>query len=281
MEVGSGASNVKSEPNVVPMIDVMLVLLIIFMVVLPALTAGFTANPPQGINLKSHPDEYTDQVHGIDRDGNYEDNKRPIPLDSIGPILKAIYANRDDRAAKVDKNRQIPDRRHGSRVQERRARGWSGVGPGARDQVLGRGRPAERKKETVERESDLHGRNGRQGWRTSERTKRRSDDRRAAGAADHLHDHDPHVPGRHRSAAAGPEATGGRSATTENRPDRSGGSPGTVVHDQQDAGLERGSAGAIQEIYDPRPDKILFVKGDPNVKYQKSSGRWTWRAEVE
>ena len=24
----------------------------------------------------------------------------------------------------------------------------------------------------------------------------------------------------------------------------------------------------LKEIYDPRPDKIIFVKGDPNVKYQ-------------
>ena len=68
MEVSTGASAVKSEPNVVPMIDVMLVLLIIFMVVLPALTSGFTANPPQGINLKSHPEEDTDQVLGIDKE---------------------------------------------------------------------------------------------------------------------------------------------------------------------------------------------------------------------
>lgn len=27
--------------------------------------------------------------------------------------------------------------------------------------------------------------------------------------------------------------------------------------------------GKFKEIYDPRPDKILFVKGDPNVKYQE------------
>ena len=98
MEVSTGASAVKSEPNVVPMIDVMLVLIIIFMVVLPALTSGFTANPPQGINLKSHPEEDTDQVLGIDRDGNYYINKRPIPIDSIGPILKAIYAKAADHA---------------------------------------------------------------------------------------------------------------------------------------------------------------------------------------
>ena len=27
--------------------------------------------------------------------------------------------------------------------------------------------------------------------------------------------------------------------------------------------------GQFKIIYDPRPDKILFVKGDPNVKYQE------------
>jgi biopolymer transport protein TolR len=108
MQVGTGASNVKSEPNVVPMIDVMLVLLIIFMVVLPALTSGFTANPPQGINLKSHPEEDTDQVLGIDKNGAYYINKRPIPLDSIGPILKEIYSKRDDYVLYVKADKDLP-----------------------------------------------------------------------------------------------------------------------------------------------------------------------------
>jgi biopolymer transport protein ExbD len=40
MSLGSGGS-VKAEPNVTPMIDVMLVLLIIFMLVVPAISAGF------------------------------------------------------------------------------------------------------------------------------------------------------------------------------------------------------------------------------------------------
>ena len=62
MSMGGGPS-VKAEPNVTPMIDVMLVLLIIFMVVTPALMAGFNANPPQAVNLKDHPeDENLDQV---------------------------------------------------------------------------------------------------------------------------------------------------------------------------------------------------------------------------
>ena len=104
----TGGGAVKSEPNVVPMIDVMLVLLIIFIVVLPALTSGFTANPPQGINLKSHPEEDTDQVLGIDKQGNYYINKRPIPFDSIGPILQEIYSKRDDFVLYVKADKDLP-----------------------------------------------------------------------------------------------------------------------------------------------------------------------------
>ena len=49
MSAGGGGGKVESTPNVTPMIDVMLVLLIIFMVVTPALMAGFNATPPEGI----------------------------------------------------------------------------------------------------------------------------------------------------------------------------------------------------------------------------------------
>ena len=54
MSAGGGGGNVKAEPNVTPMIDVMLVLLIIFMVVTPALLAGFNAVPPQGQIGRAH-----------------------------------------------------------------------------------------------------------------------------------------------------------------------------------------------------------------------------------
>ena len=108
MGMSVSASGVKAEPNVVPMIDVMLVLLIIFMVVTPALAAGFTAIPPQGINLKGHPEEDADQILGIDKDGKYYINKRPIPLDSIGPILKEIYAKRDDYVLYVKADKDLP-----------------------------------------------------------------------------------------------------------------------------------------------------------------------------
>jgi biopolymer transport protein TolR len=86
-----GSATVKAEPNVTPMIDVMLVLLIIFMLVVPAISAGFQAIPPQGVNLKPHPEEERDQVLGIDADGQYFLNKAAIPNAELPQRLKAIY----------------------------------------------------------------------------------------------------------------------------------------------------------------------------------------------
>jgi biopolymer transport protein ExbD len=91
MSAGSGRGGVKAEPNVTPMIDVMLVLLIIFMIVIPTITSGFNAIPPQGVNLKSQPEEDDDQVLGIDATGQYYLNKQAIRNDNLFNALKAIY----------------------------------------------------------------------------------------------------------------------------------------------------------------------------------------------
>jgi biopolymer transport protein TolR len=99
MSAGGGGS-VQSTPNVTPMIDVMLVLLIIFMVVAPALLAGFNADPPKLVNIADHPeDEQNDQVLGIDKDGNYYLNKKPIHTEDVAAKLHEIYVDtqRDDK----------------------------------------------------------------------------------------------------------------------------------------------------------------------------------------
>jgi biopolymer transport protein TolR len=91
-----GGGRIKAEPNVTPMIDVMLVLLIIFMLVVPAINSGFQAIPPQGVNLKPHPEEERDQVLGIDMNGQYFLNKKAIPNAQLGELLKNIYENREE-----------------------------------------------------------------------------------------------------------------------------------------------------------------------------------------
>ena|SRR5688500_56026 len=86
-----GGGGVKAEPNVTPMIDVMLVLLIIFMIIIPQISSGFTAVPPQGANLKPHPEEDTDQVLGIDVNGQYYLNRNAIPNDKLGAALQSVF----------------------------------------------------------------------------------------------------------------------------------------------------------------------------------------------
>ena len=109
MSVGGGDdSGVMADINVTPLVDVMLVLLIIFMVVTPALLAGFNATPPQGVNLKDHPEVETDQVLGIDATGVYYLNKKPVQKDDLPQLLKTIYdARTEDKILYVKAHKDI------------------------------------------------------------------------------------------------------------------------------------------------------------------------------
>lgn len=107
MSVGGGKSSVRAEPNVTPMIDVMLVLLIIFMIIIPTITSGFNAQPPAGQNIAPHPEQDQDQVLGIDADGQYYLNRNAIPNASLQDKLSSIYSTRtEDKIlyVKADKN---------------------------------------------------------------------------------------------------------------------------------------------------------------------------------
>ncbi|HKC41768.1 MAG TPA: biopolymer transporter ExbD [Gemmatimonadales bacterium] len=62
---------VAATINVTPMIDVMLVLLIIFMIVTPAITAGFQATIPRAKNPDAREEGEGEVRLGIDRDGKF------------------------------------------------------------------------------------------------------------------------------------------------------------------------------------------------------------------
>ena len=100
-DVGGGGS-VKSEPNVIPMIDIMLVLLIIFMIVTPVITAGFQAKMPEGKNLESAPEESGDVLLGVDRDGGYyldpgTGSISPVSAEQLEDVLGQIYGTRAEK----------------------------------------------------------------------------------------------------------------------------------------------------------------------------------------
>src|ERR671916_446455 len=77
-KVAGFESDVNADINVTPMIDVMLVLLIIFMVVTPAL-AGYTAILPKA--KTSAPEKEKRVTLGIDRAGKYYiEGKQTLPV---------------------------------------------------------------------------------------------------------------------------------------------------------------------------------------------------------
>jgi biopolymer transport protein TolR len=91
-----GVTAVKSDINVTPMIDVMLVLLIIFMIVTPLIAAGFKAVLPKGRHLDSRPEGDNEVVLGIDEYGRYFLNGRAIADGALQDQLRSIFASRTE-----------------------------------------------------------------------------------------------------------------------------------------------------------------------------------------
>ena len=110
----AGRTNVKSEPNVVPMIDIMLVLLIIFMIVTPLLAAGFHATMPKADNLDPSPEGEDEVILGIDDGGRFFLNTRPISDEQLEDQLTSMFSGREDRILYLKADNQL---KYG-RVQE-------------------------------------------------------------------------------------------------------------------------------------------------------------------
>ena len=84
-----------SEINVTPLVDVMLVLLIVFMITAPLLTAGVEVDLPEAdvgeIAGTDEPLEVT-----VRADGSIFLMESPIALEQLGPRLAAISGNNPD-----------------------------------------------------------------------------------------------------------------------------------------------------------------------------------------
>lgn len=84
-----------SEINVVPYIDVMLVLLIIFMITAPLLSQGVNVNLPQAPSSPLPPNEKEPVVISVDASGNFyinygEDQDQPVDPGTLANRLAAL-----------------------------------------------------------------------------------------------------------------------------------------------------------------------------------------------
>jgi biopolymer transport protein TolR len=88
MSVEIGSSSAKSEPNVVPLCDILLVLLIIFMVVTPMISKGANVTLPEAKYVASEPDPAQILTVFIKKSGEiFLDSSEVKDLDALGQMI--------------------------------------------------------------------------------------------------------------------------------------------------------------------------------------------------
>ncbi len=100
MAVG-GAGGAKSDINMTPMIDVLLVLIIIFMVITPLTPKGLEALVPQPAPPNVKASDQRTVVIVINKDKSMLINTEPTDAAKLGPRLEEIFKTRAERVVFV------------------------------------------------------------------------------------------------------------------------------------------------------------------------------------
>jgi len=96
MNVGGGGS-IKSDINVTPLVDVMLVLLIIMMIVAPLLQQGVSVKLPVATNTEEKPDTQEQTVLAIDSNKRFYLNAVPVLKDDLQRRVTEILEGKNER----------------------------------------------------------------------------------------------------------------------------------------------------------------------------------------
>ena len=102
MDVGSSSGSMSS-PNVVPLIDILLVLIIIFMVITPLTPKGLDTLVPQPSPNQQQNQELENKtvVVQVLKDGKLKINNEDATWESLGPRIEQVFKDRAEKVAFV------------------------------------------------------------------------------------------------------------------------------------------------------------------------------------
>jgi biopolymer transport protein TolR len=108
MDVGGAKGGVKSDINVTPLVDVMLVLLIIMMIIAPMLQKGVDVRLPTASNSVDKPETQEQTVVHVTADGRFYVNAVPVNEADLTTRVTDILETKKERIVliKADEDAQ-------------------------------------------------------------------------------------------------------------------------------------------------------------------------------
>ena len=97
MDIGGAKGGIKSDINVTPLVDVMLVLLIIMMIVAPLLQKGADVRLPLAANTADKPETQDQTVVAIDRSDRFFVNGLPVRKEDLRTKVEEILETKKER----------------------------------------------------------------------------------------------------------------------------------------------------------------------------------------
>jgi biopolymer transport protein ExbD len=108
MDVGGAKGGVKSDINVTPLVDVMLVLLIIMMIIAPLLQKGVNVRLPTATNSADKPETQDQTVVGVTQDGQYWVNGVSVSDADVRTRVDDILEGKKDRILLIKADEDAP-----------------------------------------------------------------------------------------------------------------------------------------------------------------------------
>ena len=97
MDIGGAKGGIKSDINVTPLVDVMLVLLIIMMIVAPLLQKGAPVRLPTASNSADKPETQGQTVVAVTANGEFYVDGLPVPDTDLKRRVTDILENKTDK----------------------------------------------------------------------------------------------------------------------------------------------------------------------------------------